>query len=477
MYLLLTVVSLTIKLSTAAYCGESSIPYSFEILPDGQPILGCARPVCFGWNPSTGERASNDASFFSMGNHSDGFVRDTILHREPLPPSRDPQSLPRLTSICSHNYIGRCNPGQWAAGVLPVLNASASPLALQCCTYGPLEDTEDRGVATVQPGQIVIGGEGTTDDQFQYFDYIANMNKTIDENGNVAYEIDIRRMACYDYLNNPEPAADVPQQPPQPPQQFQQPPQQFQQPPQQFQPPPQQQVFQPAQPQPVAPPASGWTPVFIPDYYCFTDDTTVRVIDGTVKRMDELKLDEWVQVVSEGKEAAFARVIYWQHRVPSQDAYFQKITLINGDELKLTGKHFIYKTTCEYEGQKVEFKSLNETAVFAENVSEGDCLYHIPKSGNPIVTRVSKVEIVQQKGIYSPMTSVGNIVVNGVYASCNTIIESNTLQSTFFSYVDYFNNLYGKIFASSSEVRELPIGLETWVAMAEYVLPKNLMLY
>lgn len=30
----------------ASYCGKTAVPYSFEVLPNGAPVLGCAQPSC-----------------------------------------------------------------------------------------------------------------------------------------------------------------------------------------------------------------------------------------------------------------------------------------------------------------------------------------------------------------------------------------------------------------------------------------------
>uniref|UniRef100_A0A914YDL2 Secreted protein n=1 Tax=Panagrolaimus superbus TaxID=310955 RepID=A0A914YDL2_9BILA len=60
----------------ASYCGQSAIPFSFEALSNGQPILGCARPSCFGWN-ADGKRSADSAQFYRIGKQSDGFLRTT----------------------------------------------------------------------------------------------------------------------------------------------------------------------------------------------------------------------------------------------------------------------------------------------------------------------------------------------------------------------------------------------------------------
>ncbi|VDK33534.1 unnamed protein product, partial [Anisakis simplex] len=35
------------RVTRSASCGTSSIPFWFEILPSGQPRLGCAIPSCY----------------------------------------------------------------------------------------------------------------------------------------------------------------------------------------------------------------------------------------------------------------------------------------------------------------------------------------------------------------------------------------------------------------------------------------------
>lgn len=50
-------------------------------------------------------------------------------------------------------------------------------LAVQCCEYEPLRLSQDRGVAVVNPGQIVIGGEVINGERQYAFDYISDIVK------------------------------------------------------------------------------------------------------------------------------------------------------------------------------------------------------------------------------------------------------------------------------------------------------------
>lgn len=69
-------ISVLFGYSAASYCGQSAIPFSLEIGPDGQPILGCARPTCFGWK-ANGKRAADTAQFYKINKKPDGFLRAT----------------------------------------------------------------------------------------------------------------------------------------------------------------------------------------------------------------------------------------------------------------------------------------------------------------------------------------------------------------------------------------------------------------
>lgn len=47
-------------------------------------------------------------------------------------------------------------------------------------------------------------------------------------------------------------------------------------------------------------------------------------------------------------------------------------------------------------------------------------------------SRVVKISNIMERGIYAPMTATGDIVVNGVLASCHNVVRSHILQDTFF---------------------------------------------
>ncbi|CAO4386945.1 unnamed protein product [Caenorhabditis nigoni] len=180
-------------------CGESTIPYSLEVLPSGQPILGCARPTCFGWHPN-GHQLPTTAKFFRINQQSDGFLRDDPLAIHTFD-AADPRVYSQQHATCEHEFQSlSCNQeDQWVGGISPVMNATNTQvIAYQCCTYPPLRASTDRGIATVSGGQIVVGGEVTENNKQYAFDYISNVEKKLSAEGEVFYEVNIRRFSCLD---------------------------------------------------------------------------------------------------------------------------------------------------------------------------------------------------------------------------------------------------------------------------------------
>lgn len=74
-------------------------------------------------------------------------------------------------------------------------------MAVQCCEYEPLRNSSDRGIAAVNPGQIVIGGEILNGERLYAFDYISDITKHAKSDGTVSYEVSVRRLACIPHPN------------------------------------------------------------------------------------------------------------------------------------------------------------------------------------------------------------------------------------------------------------------------------------
>uniref|UniRef100_A0A1I7X6F5 Uncharacterized protein n=1 Tax=Heterorhabditis bacteriophora TaxID=37862 RepID=A0A1I7X6F5_HETBA len=90
----------------------------------------------------------------------DGFFRKDRVSIPAFYPHDSRNSQPqKATCEPSYQSLSCEEENEWVAGIAPLLNVSAFPLVLQCCSFEPLSLSSNRGIATVHPGQIVVGGE------------------------------------------------------------------------------------------------------------------------------------------------------------------------------------------------------------------------------------------------------------------------------------------------------------------------------
>ncbi|KAF8356635.1 hypothetical protein PRIPAC_91630 [Pristionchus pacificus] len=190
--------SLLLVCARASFCGDSSIPFSLEVLGDGQPVLGCARPVCFGWAPD-GRAATGTSQFERINDHTDGFVRSA---RESIPVfgPEDPRFASPQIAVCDKTYAAsKCSrQDQWVGGIAPLGNVTMAPTGLRCCSYAELVRSQERGLAPLRGGQTYVGGEVISGGKLIAFDYISDVAKVVEQDGTLQYQLSIRRMPCAD---------------------------------------------------------------------------------------------------------------------------------------------------------------------------------------------------------------------------------------------------------------------------------------
>ena len=137
------------------------------------------------------------------------------------------------------------------------------------------------------------------------------------------------------------------------------------------------------------------------DGVCFPAHATVKLEDGTSKRMDNLKIGDRVHVGS----GLYSDVFMFTHKIPHLEHEF--ITIRSGDyqkvtaTLTLTKGHFLY---------------VNGDLVSADNVRLGDKL----ELEDGAQVNVIGVECGKFKGLYNPQTVHGDLIVDGVRVSTYT---------------------------------------------------------
>ncbi|WKX93673.1 hypothetical protein Q1695_011158 [Nippostrongylus brasiliensis] len=453
----------------AASCGGSAIPFRFEVLPSGTPVLGCASPSCFGGGVG-GSAALHDSVFQANEDGEDGFIREGDLQRSRTRIG----SAPAQQADCPSGFDSSSCPNDrsWVGGFLASPDGS---LRLQCCTYDGLRFSEEVGRPVVHSGEVYSGGEVLRDGRQTGFDLISNVRKIEGGDGSSAYELTVVRMNCIpdpveatnEVDMNPsdisrildkvgdvraqEPAGTASDVAARPADAYEVP------------------VSDQAGEE-VVQVGEQVVPVTSAGYYypvasgvpaCFTGDTMVETPSG-VKRMDELQIGDLV-LTAEGNSTVFTPVNAFLHRLPETVASFIRLQTDDG-ELKLTPQHFIYKVDCDNIDYNVEMK-------YAEDLKAGDCLYRTRSDAlHKVVIRA--VSVVRERGVYAPMTSSGDLLANDIYVSCHNVVKTSTLSQTF---LDFATNVQRKMrsFFGGADDGHLPTTAEFFLNIIDHIIPTD----
>ena len=169
-------------------------------------------------------------------------------------------------------------------------------------------------------------------------------------------------------------------------------------------------------------------------------------------------------------QTSYDEVISFLHRLPDAVASFVRIQLVDGTEIKLTPQHFIHRVPCSSPSLE------NIKQVYAVEIAVGDCLLKKTSEGSFIPLQVTVISTVEERGVYSPMTESGGIIVNDVMASCHNVVRSETLSHTFFRAILRFERGVRRFFTYMNGDRKevhLPFGVEFVFKTLHTFIPEN----
>jgi len=166
---------------------------------------------------------------------------------------------------------------------------------------------------------------------------------------------------------------------------------------------------------------------------CFTAEAQVMTESGETKKMSSVVLGDRIQSVDSSGNLVYSEVLMFMDREPTEERKFVKLTTEDGSVLTLTDTHLVYKGDPD----------CNELSCFvpsyAGNVEQGQKLLVHRDSLQPKV--VVSVEVTTHVGVYAPLTTMGNLVVDGVLASCYAVIDSQRIAHAAFAPVRWWHNL------------------------------------
>jgi len=166
------------------------------------------------------------------------------------------------------------------------------------------------------------------------------------------------------------------------------------------------------------------------DHGCLWESSMVRTSGGEQKMISDVKVGDSVLAVDERGLMIFSEVILQLHKDPEYTTEFQVIRTKTGRNLTLTPTHLIYKEDTDQADQDLkEFAS--SKPVFAKKITKGDFVFVYDEANGMIKDEVVSNDIESRKGISSPLTAYGTIIVEDILASCYSDYDHSFLHMAF----------------------------------------------
>ena len=157
---------------------------------------------------------------------------------------------------------------------------------------------------------------------------------------------------------------------------------------------------------------------------CFRSNSTINLIDGRTTTMAQLKLGDKVQSMNTDGNIVYSEVTMFLDNKPNTKnvLYFVIHTDNPRRKLYLTKSHLIYV--------KKRFSSFWDIK-FAKMVQKGDFV-KVWSDGKLEEAEVTDISISIERGQIAPLTNEGNIIVDGVLASCYALLEDHHFADSIF---------------------------------------------
>merc|ERR1712198_376393 len=164
---------------------------------------------------------------------------------------------------------------------------------------------------------------------------------------------------------------------------------------------------------------------------CFGGSNMVHMRNGGRRSISDVKVGDSVLAVDEMGQLRFSQVIMQLHADPEVVTEFQVIRTKTGRNLTLTPRHLIYKADNEIASSK---------PLFAMRIKKGDFVFVFDEKLGMIKDEVISNDIETEKGLYTPVTSHGNIIVGDILASSYAALENHSLLHLMFAPLRWFND-------------------------------------
>ena len=217
---------------------------------------------------------------------------------------------------------------------------------------------------------------------------------------------------------------------------------------------------------------------------CFTAQSKVLMEDGRLMNMSQVQVGDMIQSLDSQGKSVFSEVLMFMDREPEETMRFISLMGDDGSVITLTPSHLVYR------GDK-DCGSLDcMEPTYAGNVELGDTML-VTRDNNGHVVTVTQVSVGKHRGVYAPLTRAGNVVVDGVLASCYAVIDSQNIAHAAFAPVRWYYSLKHvtvnmlrtlHVYSETSNVPRTLTNVATGVhwypdmlySLARYVMPSHL---
>ena len=186
---------------------------------------------------------------------------------------------------------------------------------------------------------------------------------------------------------------------------------------------------------------------------------------GERKSLSDLAAGDSVLASNGDGTFDFSPVLLFLDRDPDELRRFVTLRTESGHELTLTPSHLLYArddsasqgvprspkvsqgahsmNSIEVSG-KSDFPESDFEVFYAREIDEGmhvlvlDAAAAAAKGGLVRPSRVVSVEATARRGVYAPLTAAGNLVVDGVLASCYALVDSQSVAHAAFAPVRWW---------------------------------------
>ena len=165
---------------------------------------------------------------------------------------------------------------------------------------------------------------------------------------------------------------------------------------------------------------------------CFTSDSTVKLENGVDVQARNLKVGDFVQVMTQQGKIGFSEVVMFADYNPDIPHALHVFieTKKPAKQITLTPSHLIFTT--------------NSTGTLrhskhAGSVLPGDFLL-VSADGRLVPSQVERVSLVKRTGLVAPVTMEGNVIVDGVLASCYAMISDHEIAHMVFGPLRLLHN-------------------------------------